>query len=66
MLNIDDLWFTILVTLWSIPWKGVAMWRAAGRGDKVWFIVFLVVNLLAIPEIFYIFFVSNKSKENKN
>jgi methionyl-tRNA synthetase len=39
---------------WTLVWKGLAMWRAAKKGDKAWFIVFLIVNLLGIPEIIYL------------
>jgi hypothetical protein len=53
-----------LIVLWTIPWKGAALWRAAKNGQKVWFIVFLFINTLAILEIIYIFFLS-KEKENQ-
>ena len=41
--------------LWSYVWKGLALWRAARDGNKVWFIVLLLVNLLGILEILYLF-----------
>jgi len=53
----------LLGALWTIPWKGVALWKAARRGEKVWFVVLLLVNTLAILEILYIFFFSKKEKE---
>lgn len=45
----------LLVMLWTIPWKGVALWKSAKNGHKWWFIALLVVNTLAILEILYIF-----------
>ena len=48
----------VVVLLWSLVWKGFALWRAASRGEKVWFVVFLVVNTLGILEIVYLFFVT--------
>lgn len=45
----------ILVVLWSLVWKGLALWRSARRGDKWWFIAFLIVNTLGILEIIYLF-----------
>jgi hypothetical protein len=45
----------LLLALWELPWQGVAMWMAARRKHRAWFIVFLLVNILAIPEILYIF-----------
>lgn len=51
-------WMTLLVLLsvaWTLPWKGVALWKAARNKHLVWFIVMLVANTLAILEIIYIF-----------
>ena len=50
-----------LITLWTLPWKGWALWLAARRGEKYWFIGLLVLNTLAILEIIYIFFVAKRS-----
>ena len=50
----------ILAVIWTIPWKGVALWKAARRGQKVWFILMLVLNTLAILEILYIFIFSKR------
>ena len=36
------------VLIWSVVWKGLALWKSARVGSKVWFIVFLVVNTLGI------------------
>jgi methionyl-tRNA synthetase len=44
----------VLVVIWSLAWKGVALWRAAGRKDLYWFIALLVINTLGILEILYI------------
>jgi len=57
----NNSWTIILIALWSLPWKGVAMWKAAQKNDKRWFAVLLVVNTLAILDILYIF-VFNKRK----
>ena len=60
-------WTMTLITLWSLPFKAVALWKAANRGEKIWFVVLLVVNTAAILEIFYLFFIipraSKKSGE---
>lgn len=43
-----------LLVLWELYWTVTACWLAANRGDKGWFIFFLIFNLLGIPEIIYI------------
>ncbi len=46
----------LLVALWTLPWKGVALWRSAQLRDKWWFIALLILNTLGILEILYIFY----------
>jgi len=54
--------FYILMSaaLWTLPWKGVALWRSARNTDKLWFIILLLINTLGILEIIYIFFFSKR------
>ena len=57
------IYFFIAVFVWTIPWKGVALWRAAKNGQNAWFVLILIFNTLAILEIIYIFiFSKNKNK----
>lgn len=48
----------IVFVLWSIFWKGLALWHAARRGQYWWFLILLVVNTIGILEIIYLFFVA--------
>ncbi len=48
----------ILLAIWTVPWKGLALWRSAKKGDRAWFIVLLLINTLGILEIIYLFFFS--------
>ncbi|MBS3903142.1 MAG: methionine--tRNA ligase subunit beta [Anaplasmataceae bacterium] len=52
-----------IVIVWSIFWKGWALWRAARNGQKYWFGAVLVVNTLGILEILYIFIFSRQQKD---
>lgn len=45
----------ILALLWTLPWKGYALWIAARKGESYWFIALLLLNTLAILDILYIF-----------
>lgn len=61
-------WFpAVIITLavWSLPWKAVALWKAARNNHLAWYIVLLVLNTIGILEIFYIF-VWSKSSEKKS
>jgi methionyl-tRNA synthetase len=49
-----------LILAWTLPWKGVALWKAALRNDMWWFIALLVINTLGVLEILYIFIFSKQ------
>jgi len=56
----------ILLMVWSLTWKGFALWKAAKLSQRNWFIVLLVLNTLGILEIFYIFLVAKKKETSQN
>lgn len=55
----------LVLALWSIPWKGYALWIAAKNTHKWWFIALLVVNTVAILEIIYIFAIGRPELKKK-
>lgn len=56
----------LLAALWSLPWKGVALWRATKNEQKGWFVAILVTNTFALLDALYIFYFSKKSTQKKN
>lgn len=44
----------IMGLIWSLFWKGIALWQAANRKHITWFVLILVVNSLGLLEIAYI------------
>lgn len=52
------LWLLPIVIIWSLAWKGLALYRAARLEQKAWFVVLLLVNTAGILEIFYLFILS--------
>lgn len=53
-----------LIMLWVLPWKGLALWKAAHKNDQWWFIAMLVINTLGILEILYIYVFSKRNISN--
>ena len=49
----------VFLMVWSLIWTGLALWYAARREEKGWFIVFLLVHTAGILEIIYLVFVAN-------
>jgi hypothetical protein len=45
----------LLLVVWSVFWKGLALWHSAQRGQPWWFVIMLVVNTAGILEIIYLF-----------
>ena len=52
-----------IILLWSIYWKGRALWRAAKNDNRKWFIALLVINTLGILEILYIYVFGKKKHQ---
>ncbi|MGQ9543522.1 MAG: DUF5652 family protein [Candidatus Bathyarchaeia archaeon] len=48
--------FFIIIPLagWSFFWMALGLWFSARNSDKGWFIFFLLVHLVGIPEIIYL------------
>jgi len=45
-----------LLIIWSIIWKGIALWHSARNKQLVWYITILIVNTVGILEIVYLIF----------
>jgi hypothetical protein len=50
----------VAIILWSMIWKGFALWRAGGLRHKGWFIAILLLNTFGFLEIYYLFVVARK------
>ena len=57
--------FFVPVMLWSIAWKGWALWKAAKADSKIWFVILLLVNTMGILDILYIFVLGKEKKAPK-
>ena len=60
--GLTDTQFVLLVTafvilaIWDVIWKAIAMWEAAKQGSKVWFVLLLIVNSVGILPIAYLWY----------
>lgn len=55
----------VILMIWSLVWKGLALWKSAQLGKKWWFVALLLVNTLGILEMLYLFVFSKIKKEIK-
>ena len=56
----------VVLVLWSLIWKGFALWRAVQERSKPWFIILLVVNTAGILEILYLYVFSKPKNGSTN
>jgi methionyl-tRNA synthetase len=65
--GIDQLpvWVFFILYLWSILWKGLALWRSANLKQRNWFVAILVLNTVGILEIVYLFFFAKEKLKLK-
>jgi hypothetical protein len=50
----------LIIMVWSLVWKGLALWKAARSSEKYWYIAMLIINTIGILEILYIFVFAKK------
>ncbi len=52
-----------VVAIWTLSWKGVALWYAARNHQKRWFIALLILNTIGILEIVYLLWFRRDKQE---
>ncbi len=45
----------VLMLLWSLLWKGLALWKSARNDQRYWFVAILLTNTVGILELLYLF-----------
>jgi hypothetical protein len=56
----------LIIGVWSLVWKGLALWKAARKPHKIWFVVLLITNTIGILEILYIYIFSEMKFDKKS
>lgn len=61
MVLFEVILFAVLI-IWSLVWKGLALWRCGRNNQLTWFVVLLIVNTAGILEIIYILWFQKKRR----
>jgi len=56
----------VALMIWSVVWKGLALWKAARLADTWWFVALLLINTVGILEILYIYIFSKRESSAQN
>ena len=56
-----------IISIWTLVWKGIALWKSSRKNSLAWFIILLIVNglTLGILEILYIYVFSEIGGKKK-
>lgn len=60
-----SLWILVVIVIWSVIWKLLALWKSARKGSPVWFIFLAIINTVGILEILYIYIFSEINYKKK-
>lgn len=55
----------VIVGIWDVIWKGLALWQAAQHKQRNWFIAIIIVNSVGILPMVYLKFFQTKAKIKK-
>ena len=58
-------WVLLLALIWSVIWKGIALWESARRSHKGWFVAVLLISTLGLLEIIYLYGFARRSSEKE-
>jgi len=53
----------IILAVWEMVWKGIAMWKCGRANQLAWFVFILIFNTAGILPIIYILFFQRKSAQ---
>ena len=53
----------VLVAIWDLVWKAIALWKSARHGQNTWFVFLLIINSAGILPILYLRFWQKKKKK---
>ena len=51
----------LITIIWSLAWKGAALWKSARNNQLAWFVCLLVINTVGVLEMVYLAFFQKKS-----
>ncbi|HKL44573.1 MAG TPA: DUF5652 family protein [Candidatus Absconditabacterales bacterium] len=59
----DVIFLLLIVIIWEMVWKGVALWHAGKRKQMTWFIFLFIFNTVGILPIIYL--ILNRKNKGK-
>ena len=54
----------VIAVIWDAVWRVIAMWKSAQKGQKAWYISFVIFSTIGILPIIYLLLEKNKEKRS--
>jgi len=54
VLSLDLLPVVIVLVVWTMVWKGIALWKAGNNKQLEWFVALFILNTLGILPMIYL------------
>jgi methionyl-tRNA synthetase len=58
----QNMWIFIVLAVWEIVWKGMALWKAARNSQTGWFVALFILNTAGILPIVYLVFFDKEGR----
>lgn len=65
----QPIWFILslmVIMVWELVWKALALWQTARNKQKVWFVCILIFNTFGLLPIIYLLWFKPKVREPKS
>lgn len=54
----------IVLAVWDVVWRGIALWQAARKRHEIWFVALLIINSVGILPIIYLLYQNMVDKKS--
>jgi hypothetical protein len=55
----------LIISIWTLIWKGLGLWHAAKNKQKKWFVAILLINSLGLLPILYLIWFKKTVQERR-
>ena len=59
-----EIYALVILAIWELIWKGLALWRAAQKKQTGWFVAILILNTAGILPIVYLLLTQGEKHGN--
>ena len=63
LLGATSILLLVILGIWELIWKGIALWKCGRNNQLVWFVLIFVLNTAGILPIIYLLFFQKKKKK---